>query len=111
MVSPGFGVTMAELTKKQQRTINFALDRLFGRKSFSMPKSINDFTVIDFFRRELRLTGNRTIFLTNAGLTHVRSIVATIDGADAFDGLASYSDIWTAFRRICRRIPLNSDEA
>jgi hypothetical protein len=91
---------MAELTKKQERTIDYALNRLFGRKSFFVPKSIKDFGVNNFLTRELRLTGKRTIFLTDAGLIHMRNIVTTIDEADFFDGLAGYSDIWAAFRHI-----------
>lgn len=91
---------MAELTKKQERTIDHALNVLFRNKSFFIPKSIKDFAIHKFSTRELRLTGKQTIFLTDAGLVHMRNIVTTIDKADFFDGLAGYSDIWVAFRHI-----------
>lgn len=59
---------MAELAKKQQRTIDFALDRLFTLKSILVPKSIKDFSVSNVLTRELQLTGNAEIFGVVVGL-------------------------------------------
>lgn len=88
------------LTNKQLRTIDFDLERLFNPKSILAPKSIKDFSVSNPLLRMLQLTENRTLLLSDTGLTHFRSIVATIDRGNVFDGLASYSDIWTTCRRI-----------
>jgi len=91
---------MAELTKKQQRTIDYALDRLFSTRSFLEPQSIKDFAGNNALTRLLRLSGTRTILLTDAGLTYMRTIIVTINEADIFDGLTEYSDVWTAFHHI-----------
>lgn len=91
---------MGELTKKQQRIIDFALDRLFNPKSIFAPTSIKDFSAKNSFARQLRLSDNRTLMLTEAGVDHIQRIVATIDEANVFDGLASYADIWSACYKI-----------
>ena len=93
---------MAELTRKQQRIIGFALDRLFGQGSFIAPSSLKDVPSKTFFIRELRLTGNRLILLSDDGLTYMRRIVGTIDEADIFDDMADYSDIGEACRHIIK---------
>lgn len=91
---------MAKLTKKQLRTIDYALDRLFSVKSFLVPLSVKDFIGNNYFTRSLRLSGNRTILLTDSGLSNFRTIVRTINDADTFDGLADYSDVWIAFHNV-----------
>lgn len=92
--------TMPILTKKQHRIVDMALERLNGAKSLLVPKSSKDFAGGKYLLRELRLSDNRTILLTDVGLDHMQSIVATLDEADAFGGLADYSDIWNACRRV-----------
>jgi|WetSurMetagenome_2_1015567.scaffolds.fasta_scaffold00054_57 hypothetical protein len=91
---------MAELTKKKQRTIDRALDRLFSAGSFLVPQSMKDFACNNILVRTLRLSGQRTVLLTDAGLTQMRKICDTIHEADIFDGLTAYSDVSKAFRHI-----------
>lgn len=87
---------MATLSEKKLRTIDFALDRFFTPKAWVAPRSIDDFKVPDILARELRLEGNRTLLMTDAGLEQLRAIVSIIDDADVFDGLASFSDVYSA---------------
>ena len=91
---------MAELTKKKQRIINHALHCLFTCDSFFACTSIKDYAVKNALARELRLRGNRVIFLSDTGLAQIRTIVKTIFDADVFDGLVGYADIWSAFKYI-----------
>ncbi|OGU17290.1 MAG: hypothetical protein A2076_00880 [Geobacteraceae bacterium GWC2_53_11] len=87
---------MGELTKKQHRILDFALDQLFNTKSIIAPASIKDFSTQNVLSRILRLEDKRTILLTDSGLSQLSRIVTTIDEANVFDGLANYSDIWSA---------------
>lgn len=91
---------MAELTRKQLRIIDYALDGLFSTKSILAPRSVKDFAGNTFLGRLLHLSDNRTILLTDTGLSHFSRIVETIDGADIFEGLTGYSDVWSAFHHI-----------
>jgi hypothetical protein len=91
---------MGELTKKHQRTINFALDRLFSPKSISGFTWKNEYSAKDYFSRQLRLADNQTLMFTDAGLGHFLRIVTTIEEADVFDTLADYNDISAAFRHL-----------
>lgn len=91
---------MATLSPKEKRTLLFATRRLFNSKSFFHPKSIKDIPTKDSFERELRLTGNRSIFLTDHGYEHFRTVVDVMDRADIFDGMAEFSDIWNAWHKV-----------
>ena len=91
---------MPALTKKQHRVIDVALQRLYGVKSFLVPKSNKEFAGVHFLSRALRLTDNLTVLLTDVGFAHMQKIVATLDDADFFDGLTDYSDIWSACWRV-----------
>lgn len=90
---------MTSLTSKDKRKLLFAANRLFSAKSLIVPKSIGDIPAKKYFERELRLTGNRTIFLTDFGYEHFRTVVDVMDGADFFEGRAEFSDIWKAWRK------------
>ena len=59
---------MGELTKKQHRILDFALDQLFNTKSIIAPASIKDFSTQNVLSRILRLEDKRTILLTDRGL-------------------------------------------
>lgn len=91
---------MKVLTKKHQRILEVALNRLFTPKSFVALTSLKDLTVKDFFARQLRLADHSTLMFTDTGIDHMRQIVDTIDEADIFDGLASYSDIWSGCHQL-----------
>jgi hypothetical protein len=91
---------MGELTKKHQRIINFALDRLFSPKSISGFTWKKEYSATDYFSRQLRLADNQTLMFTDAGLGHFLRIVTTIEEADVFDTLADYNDISAAFRHL-----------
>lgn len=94
---------MAALTKKHQRTLNFAAKRLFTGKAIHVPKSLRDVPAEKYFERELHLTKNRRIFLTDYGYEHFRNVVNVIDKADFFDGMAGYSDISAAWRKVVEK--------
>ncbi|MGU7773674.1 hypothetical protein ACV229_26265 [Burkholderia sp. MR1-5-21] len=89
---------MKECSSSDKRKILGRMKRLFGIKSFSVPKSIGDVPIDKYFMRQLRLNDGHTIFLTDFGLEHFSAVVDLLDGADLFDGLVGYSDIWTAWR-------------
>ena len=97
------GDPMATLTKKEERTLLFAARSLFSVKSLLSPKSIRDLSPMQYFARELRLTGNRTIFLTESGYGHFRTVVDILDRADYFEGAADFSDISSAWRSALER--------
>lgn len=90
---------MTSLTSKDKRKLLFGAKRLFSDKSLIVPKSIGDVPTKKYFERELRLTGNRTIFLTDSGYEYFRTVVDVMDRADSFEGKADYSDIWRAWRK------------
>lgn len=91
---------MTTLTGKDKRKLLFAAKRLFSVKSLLFPKSISDIPIKQHFMRELRLTGNLSAYLTDSGYEHFRTIVDVLDRADFFDGMAEFSDIWTAWRKV-----------
>lgn len=76
----------------------FAVKHLFSLKSLLVQKSIGEFPTKNFFERELRLTGKRSVFMTDSGHEHFRAAINILDRADLFDGLANYSDIGHAWR-------------
>jgi hypothetical protein len=61
---------MAELNKKAVRTVNWALDRFYSAKDLKAPKSIEDFRVPNVLARELRLTENRVLLMSDVALDH-----------------------------------------
>lgn len=89
---------MSTLTNKDQRTLLFATKRLFSAKALVTPKSIRDIPPKQFLTRELRLAGNRIVFLSDSGYEHFRSVVNILDRVDYFNGEAGFSDIWSAWR-------------
>ena len=74
--------------------------RICSAKSIVIPQSIRDIPAKEFLSRELRMPGNRSVFLTDSGLTHFRSVVEIIDKANLFDGTANFSDIWSAWVKV-----------
>ncbi|MDP1633493.1 MAG: HEPN domain-containing protein [Gallionellaceae bacterium] len=96
---------MTKLSDKDRRKLLNAAKRLFSIKSLLVPRSINDFREIpakQHFSRMLTLAGNKTVFLTDSGYEHFRTIVAVIDRADIFGGMADFSDIWTAWHKVVK---------
>ncbi len=83
---------------KDQRTLLFAAKRLFSVKSLLTPASIRDIPPRRFLTHELHLVGNRTVFLSDSGYDHFRTVVDVLDRTDYFEGEAEYSDIWSAWR-------------
>lgn len=94
---------MITLTKKDERTLLFATERLFSAKSLFSPKLTRDIPIKQYFQRELRLTGNRSVFLTDSGYEHFRSVVYVIDRADFFEGMAEFADIWKAWKKVVEK--------
>jgi hypothetical protein len=95
---------MMSLTKKQLRTIDYAVNQLFGSKSFMAPALLKGQFGPDFLTRLLQLTNHRITLFTDTGLANMQKIVATIDEASMFNGLANYSDIWSACRSILENL-------
>lgn len=89
---------MAELSRKEARTVDFALERFYNPKAWVVPRSIDDFKIPNALARELKLEGNRILLMTDVGLKHLRTMASVIDDADVFDGQANYSDIDSACR-------------
>jgi len=65
-----------------------------------VPTGIEDFRVSHPLLRELRLTEKRELLLTDSGLAAFREAVSLLDELDLADGLASYSDVSSACRRV-----------
>lgn len=110
---------MTTLTDKEKRTLQFAAKRLFSDKSLLIPTSTSDILSIPLdqhFSRMLSLTNNQTVFLTESGHEHFRSVVDVMDRANYFNGMAERSDIWLAWRRVVENwfsnglAPENADE-
>ena len=101
---------MTTLTCKDQRKLLFAAKRLFSAKALLIPKSISDIPKKQYFQRELRLTENRSVFLTDSGLEHFRTVVDVINRADFFEGMAEFSDIWKAWHKVVVKWLSNSFE-
>src|ERR1700676_2881079 len=89
-----------ELSPKDYRRVWAFARELFMPKSWNEPKSIDDFRVSRPLLRELRLTDGREILLTDSGLSALRATATLLDELDPFEGLAGYSDIWSACRQI-----------
>lgn len=94
---------MTGLTKKDQRRIERALQGFFQLRSFLIQKSHKELFRMDMFdrvSRELRLTDNRVVYLSDRGRTHMETIIQVIDDRDLFDGLADSREITDACRCI-----------
>jgi hypothetical protein len=89
-----------ELSPRDVRRVWALTKELFIPKSWTVPKSIEDFRVSNPLLRELRLTDRRELLLTDSGLTALRATVALLDELDPSEGLAGYSDIWSVCRRV-----------
>lgn len=89
-----------KITKKENRTISFALSRFFSTKSLISPSTISDFRLPNILSRELKLKNNRMLLMSDVGLEHLRNIVNIMHSADISDGLANYSDIYVACIRV-----------
>ena len=90
---------VATLKGKDERKLLRAVKELFNIKALLVPKTIGEIPKDTYFERELRLGNNKTIFLTDSGLTSFRAVVEILDKNDFFDGLADFSDIWSAWRK------------
>ena len=107
---------MSTLTPKKQRILLSAAKGLFCAKSLVAPEAIRDIPSSQFFSRELRLTGNRIVFLTDSGYRNFRTVVEVLDQAAYFEGEAEFSDIWSAWRSAVNKWisdglePENADE-
>ena len=93
-------ILMTKLERKDGRKLLHAAQRLFSSKSFVIPQSLGDIPARLDFARELRLTENRMVFLTDYGYENFRTVVDVLDQANFFDGMADFSDISTAWRRV-----------
>lgn len=58
----------------------------------------------NYLSREIRLSGNRFLFLTEAGLEEFTGLVSDIESLDLFRGAADYADIWTAAKDVIERL-------
>lgn len=83
------------LSRKQARTIQYALKQLAGASALIPVRSIEDFGKVPF-GHELQLAGHRSVLLSDHGMAQVRLIVRTLQQADPFNGMADYSDVWSA---------------
>ena len=84
---------VATLKGKDERKLLRAVKELFNIKALLVPKTIGEIPKDTYFERELRLGNNKTIFLTDSGLTSFRAVVEILDKNDFFDGLADFSNI------------------
>ena len=98
---------MAELSKKAVRTVNWALDRFYNPKDLKAPKLIEDFRVPNVLARELPLKENRVLLMSDVALEHLRRMVSAIHEDDAFDGLANYSDVYSACKGVLAELISN----
>lgn len=101
---------MGKITRKQQRKLSVALDGFFKPKSILIPKSLDDFrSLSDVLSRELRLDKNRVLLMTDMGMVHFRTIVSTLHEADVFEGLAAYSDVGSACRKLLEKMLIDGE--
>ncbi|MDC7703858.1 HEPN domain-containing protein [Vogesella indigofera] len=94
---------MTTLSKKDSRTLLHSVTRLFSNKSLLIPTSIKDIPEKNYFARKLRLQGDRVIYLTESGYEHFCKVVDVLDRTNFFSGLAEFSDIWTAWKRVVEK--------
>jgi len=91
---------VTEVSPKNSRRVWALAGELFAPKSWIVPKSIEDFRVSQPLLRELRLTNHHELLLTDSGLAAFRQTVKLLDELDPTDGLAGYSDMSSACRRV-----------
>lgn len=101
---------MTEISPKDSRRVWALAKELFTPKSWTVPQSIEDFRVSDPLLRELRLTNRRELLLTDSGLLAFRETVRLLDELDPTDGLAGYSDMSSACRRVLEQCLSNGQE-
>lgn len=97
---PAIFLQLKTLTTRQLRALNRLLDQLFSVKSFIVPPAFKNFSGLDFLARELRLSDNRQMWLSDRGMALLRDISTALDRADLFDGLAGYSDVAGGCRQV-----------
>jgi hypothetical protein len=89
------------LSPRELRRVWACAAELFKPKSLFVPQSFEEWrAVTDMLSRELRLTNNREVLLTDEGLALFQRTVAMLDEFDISEGLASYSDVSTACRHV-----------
>jgi hypothetical protein len=92
------------LSAKQTRVVDALLRRFFSPKSWYVPQSIEDFMRFpDPLSREIRLKNGHHILMTDKGVGDFRHLVDTLDGADICSGMAAYSDMWSACRKVMEK--------
>jgi len=96
---------MSNLSSKDLRTLTHDIDRIANENALFAPQSLEDLKSIDlkaasYLSREIRLSGNRRFLLTDSGYTALQAIVTRLDGANLSDGLADYSDLFTATKKV-----------
>jgi len=107
---------MGELTKKQLRIVNNALDGFFSTRALKAAISLEDYKVTNVLARELRLPDNRVLLMTDVGLGHLRTAVSILNEAEICDAYADYSDIHAASVKVLKEClsrgqrPDNADE-
>ena len=92
---------MKNLSPRERRRVWAYAVGLFKPKSLFVPQSIEEWrAVTDLLSRELRLTNHHEVLLTDEGLDLFRRTVALLDEFDFSGGLAAYSDVSSACRRV-----------
>lgn len=94
---------MGKLTPKEERKLLRSAEQLFSMKSLTVPTSIKDIPVEHYLTRKLSIKKGWSVYLTDSGHEHFRTIVDILDQADFFDGMTSYSDIWGAWHKAVRK--------
>lgn len=93
---------MAKLTPKQSRILLRSAQQLLSMKSLIVPTSIKDIPIEHYLTRELRIKEGKSVYLTDSGHEHFRAVIDILDQADFFDGMAAYSDIGEAWRKVLK---------
>jgi len=91
---------VTEISPRDSRRVWAIARELFTPKSWKVPECIEDLRVSQPLLRELRLTEGRELLLTDFGLSAFRETVRLLDELDPTEGLAAYSDMWSACRRV-----------
>lgn len=88
------------MTPKNQRRLNAAVSILFGEKGLFVPTTLKELKGIEVLSRELRLGSGRTVYLTDAGVAHLRMAVEMLQTERVLDGLVNYGDLHSACREV-----------
>jgi Apea-like HEPN len=98
---PAIRGAVKALGKRDAVKLWTAAGKLFNPDAAFVPRSIADWSIESGgLLRELRLTGNRDMLLSDKGLASLRETVALVDNLDVFEGLVAYSDIFSGCRRV-----------